>query len=204
MNKIEEAIDLLQHGIDDSFVQEGEIMQQAIDILSEPKTEPTELTELARRFLPPQEIFDEAELADVSERPGQLDIIAHKLCNEIDRLTAELAEARKKPEPSKEYTNLEKATAKAAHFLGIEPAPTELSRTELCRELKACAKTMALQNREIDRLTAELKAKDEVLESIARISTIIEPVGMNRDSVTAVHNAQHREIQKQIEQELSI
>ena len=63
---------------------------------------------------------------------------------------------------------------------------------------------MALQNREIDRLTAELKAKDEVLESIARISTIIEPVGMNRDSVTAVHNAQHREIQKQIEQELSI
>ena len=138
MNKIEEAIDLLQHGIDDSFVQEGEIMQQAIDILSEPKTEPTELTELARRFLPPQEIFDEAELADVSERPGQLEIIAHKLCKEIDRLTA------------------------------------------------------------------ELKAKDEVLESIARISTIIEPVGMNRDSVTAVHNAQHREIQKQIEQELSI
>ena len=42
MNKIEEAIDLLQHGIDDSFVQEGEIMQQAIDILSEPKTEPGE------------------------------------------------------------------------------------------------------------------------------------------------------------------
>ena len=70
-------------------------MQQAIDILSEPKTEPTELTELARRFLPPQEIFDEAELADVSERPGQLDIIAHKLCNEIDRLTAENKELEK-------------------------------------------------------------------------------------------------------------
>ena len=54
------------------------------------KPEPTELTELARRFLPPEEIFNDIDLYDLSEKPGQLEIIAHNLCNEIDRLTAEL------------------------------------------------------------------------------------------------------------------
>ena len=133
MNKIEEAIDLLQHGIDDSFVQEGEIMQQAIDILSEPGSE---------------------------REPGEF-------TKELDTF----------------HNNQPTITLENIAFY------VEFARKSA---------------NEIDRLTAELKAKDEVLESIGRISTIIEPVGMNRDSVTAVHNAQHREIQKQIEQELSI
>ena len=54
------------------------------------KPEPTELTTLARRFLPPVEVFEHVDITDVSEQPGQLELICHKLCKEIDRLTAEL------------------------------------------------------------------------------------------------------------------
>jgi len=54
------------------------------------KPEPTELTTLARRFLPPVEVFEHVDITDVSEQPGQLELICHKLCKEIDRLTARI------------------------------------------------------------------------------------------------------------------
>ena len=59
------------------------------EIRKKSEPEPTELTALARRFLPPKEAFAQVDITDVSEQPGQLELICHKLCKEIDRLTAE-------------------------------------------------------------------------------------------------------------------
>ena len=77
------------------------------------KPEPTELTELARRFLPPEEIFNDIDLYDLSEKPGQLEIIAHNLCNEIDRLTAENKSILKRAEAAESDWQILKEELKA-------------------------------------------------------------------------------------------
>ena len=85
MNKIEEVIDLLQQGVDVGDKPEGEIMQQAIDILSEPgsEREPGEFTKELDTFHNNQPTITLENIAFYVE-------FARKSANEIDRLTAEL------------------------------------------------------------------------------------------------------------------
>ena len=106
MSKIEEAIkDKLNElskvvaflkTADDTYSAGEDIEKIKQDLLNllESEPEPTELTTLARRFLPPKEAFAQVEITDVSEQPGQLELICHKLCKEIDRLTAENAKQK--------------------------------------------------------------------------------------------------------------
>ena len=83
-----EAIKLLNRALEAKHPRDClSCIHSALAIL---EPEPTELTTLARRFLPPKEAFEQVDITDVSEQPGQLELICHKLCKEIDRLTAEL------------------------------------------------------------------------------------------------------------------
>ena len=87
MNKIEEVIDLLQQGVDVGDKPEGEIMQQAIDILSEPgsEPEPTEFTKEVRAA-----IIDNGR-----ENSGFYDTCkCLEACDIIDSLTAENAKLK--------------------------------------------------------------------------------------------------------------
>ena len=86
MNKIEEAIDLLQQGVDVGDKPEGEIMQQAIDILSEPgsEREPGEFTKELDTFHNNQPTITLENIAFYVE-------FARNSAKEIDRLTAENA-----------------------------------------------------------------------------------------------------------------
>ena len=82
-----EAIKLLNRALEAKHPRDClSCIHSALAIL---EPEPTELTTLARRFLPPVEVFEHVDITDVSEQPGQLELICHKLCKEIDRLTAE-------------------------------------------------------------------------------------------------------------------
>ena len=117
-----EAIKLLNRALEAKHPRDClSCIHSALAIL-ESEPEPTELTTLARRFLPPVEVFEHVDITDVSEQPGQLELICHKLCKEIDRLTAELAEGKHS--------------------------------------------TLKMLRLEIDRLEAEIKAKDKALQNI--------------------------------------
>lgn len=59
---------------------------------SEPPAE--EFTTLARHFLPPKEVFEQIEITDISEQPGQLERLLHEACDEIDRLKADIESYR--------------------------------------------------------------------------------------------------------------
>ena len=123
MNKIEEVIDLLQQGVDVGDKPEGEIMQQAIDILSEPgsEPEPTEFTKEVRAA-----IIDNGR-----ENSGFYDTCkCLEACDIIDSLTAENAKLK----------------------LAIDYA-------------NALIKGATMR---ISTLEAELKAKDELIQTILR------------------------------------
>jgi hypothetical protein len=41
---------------------------------------------------------------------------------------------------------------------------------------------------------------EELIKKIAKTSTVIEPVGLSRDAIVSIHNAQNKHIQKLIRQ----
>ena len=145
-----EAIKLLNRALEAKHPRDClSCIHSALAIL---EPEPTELTTLARRFLPPVEVFEHVDITDVSEQPGQLELICHKLCKEIDRLTAELAEGKH-------------STLKMLR-LEINRLKAEI------RDLKIALKADSERIGKIIKFQAELKAKDLIIKLIKNHAAI--------------------------------
>ena len=69
--------------------------------LLESEPEPGEFTKNARLFLPPKEVFDQIDITEQSEQPGQLERLLYQACERIDRLTDEIAQLKEAVETAK-------------------------------------------------------------------------------------------------------
>jgi len=60
--------------------------------IDESKLDTGEFIELARKYIPPKELFDKILVTDISEQPGQLERFLHEACDRLKRQAEQLTE----------------------------------------------------------------------------------------------------------------